>query len=410
MSTTTTLKLASVILLAGAAAACGNDAATGMPGGGTGTTPDPVGMGNPGDPVQMVPVTETFKPSPAQVLMYMQYIGPALLGRTLSDAENDLINKDGAASMKPMLESWFGESGFAEAVRGMMELKLSASGTRGEYDFNLAGYLVRHVVANKMPWSTVVTSSTYYDANDMPLASGDTGAPFSAGVLTTRGFLAGNEGRFNLSRAHTMLKTFMCRDYPHEETLQPKVEPLKLKLMFRATSAEDQKVAEAAGGFGNGLACYNCHGQFSLHAQPFVKFDKMGTYLPMADGLQNPNGQLGEGTNSTAASHWDLPENAKLESSMWFGTDIVNLAAGAQVIAKHPKFHECALQQLLDLSIGLNPSYDTGIKGLKVDPAFLTEIASSVTTKNPDPPIQDLAVMLLADPRVIATTINGMKR
>jgi hypothetical protein len=291
----------------------------------------------------------------------------------------------------------------------MMELKLSASGKRGMVDFGLAGYLVRHIVQNKMPWSTVLTSQSCYDENDAAIPC-DTGAPYTAGVLTTRGFLAGNEGRFNLSRAHTMLKTFMCRDYPHEDDLQPRVETAKLKLMFRAMSAEDQKVAEAAGGFGNGLACYSCHGQFSLHAQPFVKFDKTGLYLPDATGLQNPAGQLGEGENGTAASHWDSPEFAKLEASQWFGNEITGLAEGAAVISKHDKFRECTLQNLLDLAIGISAAYDTGLKGLKVDPAFLTEVASSVSSKVPDPPIQDLAVELYADPRVIATTINGMKR
>lgn len=405
------LKVSCAVLLASLAAGCANDESGPIGGeapvvGGGQPTPTPEdGM----MPVQQVPVTEKFKPTPAQVLMYMQYIGPALLGRTLSDAEVERITAQGDAAMKPMFESWFAEAGFAEAVRGMMELKLSASGKRGEIDFGLAGYLVRHIVQNKMPWSTVLTSPTCYDAGDAPIPC-DTGAPYTAGVLTTRGFLAGNEGRFNLSRAHTMLKTFMCRDYPHEDELQPKVETMKLKLMFRATSAEDQKVAEAAGGFGNGLACYTCHGQFSLHAQPFVKFDKTGLYVPDATGLQNPVGQLGEGTSGTAASHWDSPDFAKLEASQWFSNEISGLAEGAAVISKHDKFRECTLQNLLDLAIGVDASYDTGLKGLKVDPGFLTEVASSVSSTVPDPTIQALATVLYADSRVIATTINGMKR
>jgi hypothetical protein len=80
------------------------------------------------------------------------------------------------------------------------------------------------------------------------------------------------------------------------------------------------------------------------------------------------------------------------------------------VISKHDKFRECTLQNLLDMAIGINAAYDTGIKGLKVDPAFLSEVASSVSSKTADPPIQELAAALYADSRVIATTINGMKR
>jgi len=404
---TTTLRLSILVLLASTALACGSEAAgpsASISTGGTGSS-DPID-----NPMQMAPVDDTFVPTGAQAEMYMGYIGPALLGRTLTDAEHAKLNAEAGSAVKPMLESWFIEPGFAEAVRGLMETRLHASGKLGDVDYNLAGYLVRHIVAHKLPWSQVVTSTTYYDENDIPLAGNDTGAPYSAGVLTTRGYLAGNEGRFNLSRAHTMLKTFMCRDYPHETELQPPVDALKLKLMFRAKSAEDQKVAEAAGGFGNGLACYSCHSQFSLHAQPFVKFDKSGVWRADATGLQSAVAQLGDGDNGTAASHWDSPDVAGLEESSWFGTAVANLADAGAAIGQHDKFRECTLQQVLDLAIGLNPAYETGVKGLKVDPAFLTEIAESVSARNADPPIQDLAAAVLADPRVIATAINGMRR
>jgi hypothetical protein len=89
---------------------------------------------------------------------------------------------------------------------------------------------------------------------------------------------------------------------------------------------------------------------------------------------------------------------------------VANLAEAGAVVGKHDRFRECTLQQVLDLAIGLNPAFDTMIKGLKVDPTFLTEVASGVTDKNPDPTMQDLAAAVLSDPRVIATTINGMKR
>ena len=151
----------------------------------------------------------------------MQYIGPALLGRVLTDDEVAKLDQQAGAAIEPMLRSWVDEKGFAEAVRIMMELKLGTSGKRGDADYGLAGYLVRHVVQSRLPWSTILTSSTCYSATDVPMAC-DTGAPFTAGVLTTRGFLAGNESRFNLARAHAMLNTFMCRDYPHEEELQPR--------------------------------------------------------------------------------------------------------------------------------------------------------------------------------------------
>jgi hypothetical protein len=229
-------------------------------------------------------------------------------------------------------------------------------------------------------------------------------------VLTTRGFLAGNEGRFNLGRARAMLLTFMCRDYPLEADLQPYIDKPRLKLMFRASNAEEQQVAEVAGGFGNGLACFTCHGQFSNHAQPFVKFDKSGTYVADATGAQSMTGQLGESDRDLMASHFDKPEEAALEKAQWFGSEIDNLAGGAAVMSKHPKFRECAVQQLLDLGVGLDPGFDTKVKGLAVRGDFLAEIAASVSAQDPDPTIQELAIATYTDVRVMAATLNGLKR
>lgn len=406
----TALQTTALLVAASLAAACANDASGRLaPDEGTPASGEPAPAVNQGDSQTPGTAGRKFEPTAEQAAMYLQYIGPTLVGRTMNDGELERVAASAAGAVRPILEGWFTDPGFAEAVRGMMELKLSASGKSGEADFNLAGYLVRHVVQHQMPWSTIVTSPTCYDADDAAIPC-DTGAPYTAGVLTTRGFLAGNEGRFNLSRAHTMLKTFMCRDYPHETELQPPVDKMQLKVMFRAANAQEQQVAEAAGGFGNGLACYACHGQFSLHAQPFVKFDKTGLYLPDADGLQNPDGQLGEGKDGTAASHWEEAELAKQESATWFGTPVANLAEAGRVLGEHEKFRECTLQHVLDLAIGLSPSHDVGIKGLKVDPLFLRDIAAAVEAANPDPSLQELAAELLSDARVIATALEGMRR
>ena len=327
----------------------------------------------------------------------------------LTDEEEAKITAGSASAVKPIIEAWVTEAGFVEAVKSMMEIRLGSNGTRGKTDFNLAGYIVRHVVKNNLPWSKILTSDTCYDATDKAIPC-DTGAPYTAGVLTTRGFLAGNEGRFNLGRARAMLLTFMCRDYPVEEDLQPYIDKPRLKLMFRASNAEEQQVAEVAGGFGNGLACFSCHGQFSNHAQPFVKFDKSGSYIATATGAQSMTGQLGEADHDLFASHFDKPDEAALEKAQWFGSDVENLAGGAAVMAKHPKFRECAVQQLLDLGVGLDLGFDTKVKGLAVMGDFLAEIASAVTAKSPDPTIQELAIATYSDVRVMAATLNGLKR
>jgi hypothetical protein len=397
-------------------AACESDPSGPMVGTGTtgdsGATPgNPSGPSKPGEvtPQQTLPVDNTFKPTAQQTLDYMRYLGPSLLGRVLTDDEEAKLTAGSASAVKPIIEAWVTEPGFVEAVKSMMEIRLGTNGTRGKTDFNLAGYIVRHVVKNNLPWSNILTSNTCYDATDKAIAC-DTGAPYTAGVLTTRGFLAGNEGRFNLGRARAMLLTFMCRDYPVEEDLQPYIEKTRLKLMFRASNAMEQQVAEVAGGFGNGLACFSCHGQFSNHAQPFVKFDKSGGYIATANGAQSMTGQLGESDHDLMASHFDKPDEAALEKAQWFGSDVENLAGGAAVMAKHPKFRECAVQQLLDLGVGLDLGFDTKVKGLAVMGSFLAEIATSVSAKSPDPTIQELAIATYSDVRVMAATLNGLKR
>ena len=373
----------------------------------TSQTPETPGQVSPQQ--QTLPMDDSFKPTVQQTIDYMRYIGPSLIGRVLSEAEEAKLTQDNTAALEPILQTWVVEPGFVEAVKSMMEIRLGTNGKRGQVDYNLAGYIVRHVVKNGLPWSNILTSNTCYDAADTAIAC-DTGAPYTAGVLTTRGFLAGNEGRFNLGRARAMLLAFMCRDYPHEAELQPYIDKPRLKLMFRASNAEEQQVAEVAGGFGNGLACFTCHGQFSNHAQPFVKFDKSGTWISSATGLQSMTGQLGEADQNCAASHLDTPAEAAQEKAQWFGSEINNLAEGAAVMAKHPKFRECAVQQLLDLGVGLDLGFDAKLKGLAVMGDFLTQIATSVSDKSPDPTIQQLAIATYSDLRVMAATLNGLKR
>ena len=84
-------KLTLAVVLAGAAWACssGDPAPSTTPGNttdpNTGITTDPNG-----NPVQ-VPVTEKFKPTPEQALNFMRYLGPSLLGRVRTDAEETRI-------------------------------------------------------------------------------------------------------------------------------------------------------------------------------------------------------------------------------------------------------------------------------------------------------------------------------
>jgi hypothetical protein len=121
-------------------------------------------------------------------------------------------------------------------------------------------------------------------------------------------------------------------------------------------------------------------------------------------------GQLGESDNGLMASHFEDVVASGQENAQWFGAEIANLAEGAAVMGKHPKYQECAVQQLLDMGVGLDLGFTTEEKGLVVLPGFLEEIATSVRLKNPDPTIQELAIATYSDVRVLAATLNGLKR
>ena len=54
--------------------------------------------------------------------------------------------------------------------------------------------------------------------------------------------------------------------------------------------------------------------------------------------------------------------------------------------------------------------FDAKVKGLAVMGTFLTDIAKSVTATSPDPTIQELAIATYSDVRVMAATLNGLKR
>jgi hypothetical protein len=338
--------------------------------------------------------------STEQLLDYARYLAPVLVGRVLAEVEEQALAEQGRAALAPLLDAWGREPGFAHSARAMMEVRLAASGQRDGIDYGLPGYLVQHVVANDRPWSEILTSDTCYDAADQPIAC-DTGAPYTAGVLTTRGFLAANEGRFNLRRSITTMATFACSAYPLPDTLQPRIEKARLITMFQAETAEQQMEAAAAGGFGNGFECYVCHGQFSLHAQLFVRFDRSGAWREDANGQQNPDAQLGESFNGTMRSHMIDAAEAASEASSIFGSEVADLAEAARAVAAHPVFLDCAARNLLDHGLRLDPTKS-------VDGELLSGIAAAARQSSADPTLRELMVAAFSHPDVVRDAVAGL--
>jgi hypothetical protein len=339
--------------------------------------------------------------SAEHTLVYLTKLSAPLVGRVLTEEERTRIATDGGLAIEPILEDWGNEPGLVKAARALMEEKLAVSGGSGEIDYALPGNLVEHIVKNDIAWREVLTSETCFDATDAPIAC-DTGAPFTAGVLTTRGFLKSRAGHFNLGRAGGLMRAFACQVYPQEETLQPKVELTHLKSMFAITDL-NQVTEEAEGVAVNlGCACNDCHGQFAAHTQLFVKFTRDGVYTPEATGEQDPMGELGNGLNGTLTSHFETPDVASSEKSQIFGKDVNNLAEAAQVVADHPIFLQCAAQNIIEYTLRVEIA---GALGKSVSADVLADIAKDAGNSAT---FADLVRATFTDPDIVLTVLDGL--
>lgn len=313
-----------------------------------------------------------FMLSAANAELYLAKLAPPIVGRVLTKQERERIAREQGNAIRPIVTEWTKEAGFVQAARNMIELKLSVSGARDGVDFGLPGNLAAHLVRSEQPWSKIITDDKCRDKDGGELAC-DTGAPYAAGVLTTRAYLVSRASRFNLTRSSALLKTFACRVYPQEETLQPRIPKEKLIPMFRALTLEEQTDERAKSGFGNGSGCYTCHGQFSAHAQLFVKFDEQGKWVKDATGLQDEAGELGRSKDGLMASHFVEPTAAASERSQVFGKEVANLAEAARVITESPVFLECAARNVVEYGLGLT-------KPPELEPDLLGSLAARART------------------------------
>jgi hypothetical protein len=341
--------------------------------------------------------------SGADAVRYMSRVAPMLVGRTLTLAEIDALEAGSGLSIRPMLAAWVREPGFAQAARMFVQVKLGASGQRDGIDFELPGNLAHKLVSDDRPWSELVTAETCVDAAGAPMAC-DTGAPYTAGVLTTRAFLAGNVSRFNLRRASTLMRAFACRGYPMEATLQPPLNPAVLIPMFRAQTAEEQVVEEARAGFGNGLACYSCHSQFGAHAQLFVRYDEGGVWRGDATGLQDPNGELGRSDRGLFTSHMADPSEASSEDSQMFGRAVANLREAGLILASSDVFQTCMTRNLVEFGFGI-----TETQAAKLNRVVIDEIVSLARATQADPTLGQLTTETFAHPSIVQI-ITGAQR
>ncbi|MEZ4256458.1 MAG: hypothetical protein R3A78_12235 [Polyangiales bacterium] len=362
----------------------------------------PSGASGTGEGDDAIPAEGILALDGEQTELYLRKLAPMLAGRVLSSAERERIREQGGAVIRPILEEWTGEPGFVQAARTMMEVRLASNGRSATIDYDVPGRTVAKVVGGAEPRSRILTATTCYDdaGGEAPC---DTGAPYTAGVLTTRAYMASRAGRFNLTRAGTMMSVFACEKYPIRDELEPRIAKDRLLEMFRAESAEEQTVDAVRAGFGNGLACYSCHGQFSLHAQLFVKFDRDGLWVADANGAQSTEvgAQLGESVNGLMTSHLDDPTEMAAERSQVFDQSVQNLAEAARVLGESDAFRECAVKGLIEFALGLD-------RGAKVERELLVQIATRVHAQADDPTLQHLMVETFTDAEVAYTTVRAL--
>ena len=339
---------------------------------------------------------------PETVRRYLARLAPLVARRSLSLEELTQIEVQGSEALEGILESWVSSPALRRVAHDFLSIKLSSSARRQGVDYEKPGHIAAWSVREDLPWSTILTASTCR-AGDGAEADCGSGAPFNAGVLTTRAFLASRASRFNLTRASTLMGVFACRGYPMEASLEPPVALESLIQLFQ-TGDDGEPEGDNQVDFGNGQNCYACHGQFSVHAQLFVNFDESGMYQAAATGLQDEEGELGRSLDGLMTSHFRDPQQARSEATQFFGTPVENLGEAANVLASSEVFLPCMVQHLLVDLLGLRDDF-------VLPEARLEALVSAARERRTrlDPSFSDLVFGIFSDPWVVQTAAASLR-
>jgi hypothetical protein len=332
------------------------------------------------------------------VQSYLEQLSTQLAGRPLSEEEVARIGELRSKAIEPILTEWIYGGYFPRSAKIMIQTQLASSGTNSGIDYDLPGNLAKYLARNDLAYSKIITADYCVDS-EMNRIGCDTGAPYTAGLLTTRAYLRINQGRFNLGRANKMLRYFACKEYPLDTSLQPPLAKRRLIPLFQTEKAV------AGADFGNGLACYTCHSQFGAHAQLFVKFDEMGVWRGGASGIQDPALEAGRSFNDMYASHMNDPAESASERSQMFGKEVANLAEAAKQLAATDMFLECATRNALRYFLRMTDS-----EAAVVDIALLRSIVARVKKVSKDPSLNQILFEALMHPVVIESVLSSGER
>lgn len=338
----------------------------------------------------------------AELNRYAAQIAPLIAGRALTLSEREAIEVGQYAAFTRILNDWTQGPGFPRIARQMVSELTRAAGKTELYDAELPANLAEYLAREKLPYSQLLTASSCYNKNLEPISC-DTGAPYTAGLLTTRSYLKAHSSRFNLSRAISLMEDFMCKNYPMADTFQPRESMDDLIPLF----ARNPDTPETVSSLGFGRAhCYSCHGQFAPHTQLFVRFDNAGLYRADATGLQNPALQPGESGTAEKmlyTSHFKDPQRSSQESSQMLGQAVANLTDAARVLVKTGEFKACAVRRVLAFGGRLERSQVDLILDADVE-----SIVSELNQKSPDPSFADYFNQVFKHPRVISAMLRNI--
>ncbi len=348
-------------------------------------TPSGPQMGMP----MSIPVKKPMVMNAESARQLLSTVAPLVAGRELNEVELLAIEQNAHLAIEPMVREWTQSKSIGALARRLIQTKFAVGGTRAGINFELPGNLAAYVAENKLPWSTLLTAD-YCVSNTGAKTTCDTGAPFSGGgMLNTRAFLSSRAGRFNLTRASTMLLGFACEHYPMDPAIEPRLDATRLTALF----ASNTPPPDFRDGVGNNSGCYTCHSQFGAHAQFFVKFNEAGQYDASADGVQDPKGEPGRSRKvGLMASHLLEPMSAN-ESSQMLGKPAANLAEAAAALARNRLFDTCQVGNVIDALVNFrNGEQDSKTKD--------DIVARATALGTVEPTFGDLVFEILTEPRI----------
>lgn len=328
-----------------------------------------------------------------QALSFMSYMSSQIVHRPLNATETSALRTNGRQAFRSIAESWFLEASFQDSAQQFVETLIMASGTLDGVDYSLPGYLGRDIARRRRPYAEIIRASTCVNKDGNSIAC-DTGAPYSAGLLTTRAYLASTKGAYNIARASKMIKRFLCTEYPLPEVEEPRLTTTELIPQFATTAGTIS--------FGNGNNCYSCHSQFGHHTQFFVKFDLNGVYTASANGIQNPAATDGFSQNGLATSHLSSPARAGQESSRILGRPAANLREAAVLITQSSRFLPCAAKNLMKHYLRLS---DQNLDTVKAD--LYQRIALDARALQSEPSLSHLLTAIITNPAVFESFRNS---